>query len=136
MIYLDASAAMKLTRPDAHSRDLSPWFGQRPGIPVLSSVLIEVELLRATGRSAPDRVARAAGVLRGIGVVTLSPAIVARAAGYPDPDLRSLDAVHLATAEHVVLVTQEAIAAFVAYDEHLLAAARRARLPVVAPGLS
>ncbi len=132
MIHLDTYAAMKPVRPQAHSDDLSRWLSQRPGIPVL----IEVELMRATWRSAPDRAARAPDVVRGIGVVTLSPAVIARAAGYPDPDQRSLDAVRLATAEHVVFVTQEALTAFVAYDERLLAAARDAGLPVGAPGLA
>lgn len=136
MIYLDTSGAMKLVRPEAHSDELSRWFSERPGIPVLSSVLIEVELMRATRRSAPDRVGRAADVLRGIGVVTVSPAVIARAVGYTDPDLRSLDAIHLATAEHAVAVTHEVLEAFVAYDERLLATARHAGLPAAAPGLT
>ncbi|PZS02233.1 MAG: VapC toxin family PIN domain ribonuclease [Pseudonocardiales bacterium] len=135
MIYLDTSGAMKLVRAEAHSAALSRWFRERPGIPVLSSVLIEVELMRATRRSAPRRAARAADVLRGIGVVTVSPAVIARAAAYTDPRLRSLDAIHVATAEHVGSVSGEAVQAFVAYDERLLVAARRAGLPVAAPGL-
>jgi predicted nucleic acid-binding protein len=99
-------------------------------------VLIEVELMRATWRSAPDRAARAAEVLRGIGVVTLSPSVVARAAGYTNPDLRSLDAIHLATAEHVVSVTRQPLEAFIAYDERLLLLALQAGVPAIAPGLS
>ncbi len=135
MIYLDTSGAMKLVRPEAHSGTLSRWFRERPGIPVISSVLIEVELMRATWRSAPDRAARAAEVLRGIGVVTLSPSVVARAAGYTNPDLRSLDAIHLATAEHVVSVTRQPLEAFIAYDERLLLLALQAGVPAIAPGL-
>lgn len=136
MIYLDTSGAIKLVRPEAHSTDLSRWFATRLEIPVLSSVLIEVELVRATRRSAPDRIAVAAEVLLGIGVVTLSPSVIARAAGYSDPDLRSLDAIHLATAEHVVSVTHRGLEAFVAYDNRLLAAARHAGLPVASPGVT
>jgi hypothetical protein len=68
--------------------------------------------------------------------VTVSPSVIARAASYPAPDLRSLDAIHLATAEQVVSVTHEALEASVAYDERLVAAARQAGLPVVAPGVS
>jgi len=48
VIYLDTSAAMKLVRPEAHSNDLSRWLTERPRSPLLSSVLIEVELMRAT----------------------------------------------------------------------------------------
>ena len=136
MICLGTSGAMKLIRPEAHSGNLSRWFRERLGIPVISSVLIEVELIRATWRSAPDRASRAADVLRGIGVVTLSPSVVARAAGYANPDLRSLDAIHLATAEHVVSVTRRPLEAFIAYDERLLLAALQAGIPAIAPGLS
>ncbi|MHB1488436.1 MAG: type II toxin-antitoxin system VapC family toxin, partial [Acidimicrobiales bacterium] len=114
MIYLDTSGAIKLVRPEAHSDHLSHWLGERLGTPVVSSVLIEVELMRATRRSAPERAGHAADVLRGIGAVTVSPSVIARAAGYTDPDLRSLDAIHLATAEHVVFVTHEILEAFVA----------------------
>jgi hypothetical protein len=76
LIYLDTSGAMKLVRPEAHSDHLSLWFNQRRQIPVLSSVLIEVELVRATRRSAPERLGRATEVLRGIGVVTLSAEVI------------------------------------------------------------
>src|SRR5674476_1405305 len=78
VIYLDTSAAMKLVRPEAHSGDLSRWFSERQAIPVLSSVLIEVELVRAARRIAPERAGRVADVLSGIGVVTLSPSVIAR----------------------------------------------------------
>ncbi|MDQ2844970.1 MAG: type II toxin-antitoxin system VapC family toxin [Actinomycetota bacterium] len=135
MIYLDTSAAMKLVRPEQYSADLSRWFDERQPVAVLSSVLIEVELVRATRRSAPERLARVADVLRGVGVVTVSPAVIVRAAGYDNRDLRSLDAVHLATAEHLVSATHQALQAFVGYDERLLAAARAVGLPVAAPGL-
>jgi predicted nucleic acid-binding protein len=127
---------MKLVRIEQHSHELSGWLTGRRQTPVLSSVLIEVELIRATRRSGPDRLDRAAEVLRGIGVVALSSQLITRAAAYPDPDLRSLDAIHLATAEHVAAVTGQELEAFVAYDERLLAVARRAGLTVVAPGMT
>lgn len=101
---------MKLVRPEAHSADRSRWFNERKAQSVICSVLIEVELMRATRRSVPERIARAS-VLRGIGVVTVSPSVIARAAGHDDRDLRSLDAIHLATAEHVVSVTHEVMEA-------------------------
>ena len=94
VIYIDTSAAMKLVRSEAYSAALSRWLDDRPGTPVVSSVLIEVELLLSHMRSDPAKMARAAEVLRGIGVVTLSPAVIARAAGYVDLDLRSPDAIH------------------------------------------
>lgn len=137
MIYIDTSAAMKLVRPEIHSGDLSDWLrGQSGRSTVLSSVLIEVELMRATRRSAPEKLDRAAEVLRGIGVVTLSPAVAARAAEYTDANLRSLDAIHVATAEHLITVTREPLDAFVAYDDRLLAAAQSVGLLAVSPGIT
>lgn len=135
MIYIDTSAAMKLVRPEIHSADLSDWLHKQQGeSAVVSSVLIEVELMRATRRSAPDNLNHAVEVLRGIGVVTLSPAVIRRASAYPDAGLRSLDAVHVATAEHLAEVTSEQLDAFVAYDDRLLAAARSVGLLTIAPG--
>ena len=124
-----------LVRPEELSDDLSDWLRERRQSPVFSSVLIEVELMRATRRSAPERVERAAEVLRGIGAITLSPPVITRASAYADPNLRSLDAIHLAAAEHMVAMTHEPLEAFVAYDERLLAAARHAGLPAIAPGV-
>lgn len=135
MIYLDTSAAMKLVRPEEHSAALSRWIGERPGMAVLSSVLINVELSRATHRSAPDQLMRSVEVLRGVGTVSLSASVTVKAAGYPDAELRSLDAIHLATAQHVVSVTGHELEGFLAYDTRLLAAAERVGLPVAAPGL-
>lgn len=136
MIYIDTSAAVKLVRPETYSADLSRWLEERSWTSVVSSVLIEVELIRATRRSEPERIARAGRVLDGIGVVTLSPAVIARAASYPDRELRSLDAIHLATAEHVASATAEALDAFLAYDERLVAAARSVGLTVASPGIT
>lgn len=136
MIYIDTSAAMKLVRSEVHSIELSSWLRDRSQLPVLSSVLIEVELVRATRRSAPEQLDRAAQVLRGIGAVTLSPAVIERASAYIDANLRSLDAIHLATAEQVVALTRESLHAFLAYDDRLLAAARSVGLPTAAPGMT
>ncbi len=135
VIYLDTSAAMKLVRREAYSGDLSRWLGARPGTTVLSSVLIEVELIRATRRRAPESLARASEVLAGIATVTVSDPVVVRAAGFEEPELRSLDAIHLATAHHVGSVAPVPLEWFVAYDERLLSAARQTGLPCVAPGM-
>lgn len=69
------------------------------------------------------------------GIVTLSPAIVARAAGFDERELRSLDAIHLATAENVAKTAKSGFLGFLGHDVRLLEAARRIGLPVLAPGL-
>jgi predicted nucleic acid-binding protein len=134
VIYIDTSAAMKLVRPEEYSLDLSRWLAERLDVPVVSSQLIEVELLRATKRSEPSRVDRAREVLQGINVVAFSPPVIARAAGYADPELRSLDAIHLATAEHVASKANKPLEAFLAYDSRLLEAAQSMGMNVAAPG--
>ncbi len=57
----------------------------------------------------------------------------ATAASYTSPDLRSLDAIHLATA-HAVFGGQ--LASFVSYDKRLLGAAQALRLPSPVPASS
>ena len=56
----------------------------------------------------------------------------ATAASYDDPTLRSLDAIHLATAQ--IASTGTPLTAFVVYDKRLTAAAKEVGLPIVAPG--
>ena len=103
MIYLDTSAAMKLVRAERHTHDLRAWLAGHDG-PLVSSVLIGVELVRATRRSCPDRLGRAGEVLTTVTTMAVSFEVIAGAAGYADPVLRSLDAVHLATAERFAAV--------------------------------
>ena len=126
---------MKLVRRETQSEELSLWIRGQLSPHFVSSVIIEVELPRATKRSAPTNLGRAGEVLAGIGIVTLSPAIVTRAAGFDERDLRSLDAIHLATAEHVANTAKSGFLGFLGYDVRLLESARRIGLPVLAPGL-
>jgi predicted nucleic acid-binding protein len=53
---------------------------------------------------------------------------------YPDPNLRSFDAIHLATARRV-FGTQLMLSAFVSYDRRLLEAAAALELPTSFPGM-
>ncbi len=53
-----------------------------------------------------------------------------RAAGLEPPELRTLDAIHPASA----LSLGSDLLAFVTYDDRQLAAARKAGLPVTSPG--
>ena len=126
---------MKLVRLEAQSEELSLWIRGLLSPHFVSSVIIEVELPRAIKRSAPTNLGRAGEVLDGIGIVTLSPAIVTRAAGFDERDLRSLDAIHLATAEHVAKAAKSEFLGFLGYDSRLLEAAQSIGLPVLAPGL-
>ena len=65
-----------------------------------------------------------------IDTLLLTDSIAAMARTIGPPELRNLDAIHVATA----VVHRSRISAFCAYDVRLLAAAAIAELPVTAPG--
>jgi predicted nucleic acid-binding protein len=67
--------------------------------------------------------------MRGVEIVPLSREIAESAGTLSPPGLRSIDAIHLASA----LVLRRHLAAFVAYDKRLLAAAGEAGLPTASP---
>jgi predicted nucleic acid-binding protein len=126
--YLDASALVKLIVAEPESGALRRYLGERPRI--ISSRIAEVELRRAVARQdeidAGDRVS---SLIATVELLELN-AEVARRAGELNPaTLRSLDAIHLASA----LVVAPELDAVVAYDTRLAAAARAAGLAVVAP---
>jgi hypothetical protein len=92
--------------------------------------MLEVEVARSIRRWAPAAIDRVGPVLIGIVRFAVSPAVRRTAAWFPEPFLRSIDAVHLATA----LPMKNDLEAFVSYDRRLLAAAAAAGLPAVSPG--
>lgn len=133
MIYLDSSAAVKLVREEPWSADLGGWLDEHPDEALASSVLVEVEVWRALRRAEPAALGRAPAVVARLHRVDLDTVIRATAAAYDLPTLRSLDAIHLATAQ--ILHGQAGpLVGFVAYDDRLLEAATSMGLPAVSPG--
>ncbi len=132
MIYLDSSAVVKLLLQEAESDELESWLTlSRANAPVVSSALTRVEVLRACRRVDQALLPPARDLLRGIDLVPMDTAIVETAAELTPAVLRSLDALHLATA----IELRAALDAFVAYDARLAVAARDAGLMVVQPGI-
>ena len=129
MIYLDTSAFVKLVRGEPETPALQAFLRDRPAGPLVSSVLLVVETRRAVLREAPDELARADLLLTRVDQVDVTRSILEAASRLPDPALRSLDAIHLATA----LQLEGDLVALVTYDGRLAAAAARQKLPVVAP---
>ncbi len=129
MIYLDSSAAVKLVHAEAESQALRDWLDERADAGWVSSVLMEIESYRALGRHAPAALTRLPDLLDLIDLVGLAPDIRTRAQAVRPVTVRSLDAVHLATALHI----RERLTAFVAYDNRLADAARAVGLPVEVP---
>ena len=128
--YLDSSALVKLVVLEAESRALALYV--RDVSAVYTSALSEVEVPRgvrsAGGTGLPERSTRT--LLDRCEIVDCHAEVRRVAADFEPAGLRSLDAVHLASALRV----QHLIDAFVTYDRRLAAAARDAGLPVVAPG--
>jgi uncharacterized protein len=131
MLYLDTSALMKLVRREPESDTLADWLDAQTPAPWVSSMLIEVELPRALRRVEPSLLADVPAIVARVARYEIDEVVRAAAAAYPDPALRSLDAIHLATCD-AVFGTQ--LTAFVSYDERLLTAAAAVGLPTAAPG--
>ena len=128
MIYLDSSAIVKLARQEAETNALRAWLAENSQ-PMVASALARTETTRALRRSQPSAVNVLRAVLALLHQKPVTDAVLDAAADLPGPALRSLDAIHLATAEDL----RPVLTWFVAYDKRLLAAARMRGLPVASP---
>ena len=128
MVYLDSSAIVKLVVSEPESSALRRYLAGHADR--VSSGLARVEVIRALRRT-PDshaQVHRAASVLERIALVAVDEPLLNDAAAIEPRQLRSLDAVHLATA-----LSLDGLDAVVTYDRRLGAAAAAAGLEVVFP---
>ena len=130
MIYFDSSALMKLIRAEDETAPLREWLNGRPEAPVVTSELGRVEVLRAARRAGREVMAEARAVVSDLALVPLDRGVQDLAVEIGGPLLRTLDALHLASA----LLLRDELTAFVAYDHRLVSAARAAGLPAVSPG--
>jgi len=130
LVYLDSSAILKLVVREPESPALFDWLATRPER--ISSAVARVEVLRALRRAGPSGASvrhRAIEVLDRIALLPIDRPILDAAGELSLPELRSLDAIHLATA----LSVGADLAGLVTYDERLAAAAARSRIDVWAP---
>lgn len=127
--YLDTSALVKLVVREAETDALIRWLGSRPG-PAVTCDLARVELVRAVRRTRPEAAQRAREVLDGCVLLTLSPELCESAGRLDPPELRSLDALHLAAS----LALTDELDSLVTYDVRLGQAAAGCGIEVVAPG--
>ena len=128
--YLDASAIVKLVKAERESDALISSLAHWPDRVTVAMARVEVH--RALWRMGASRAehARADSVLDGLVLIRIDAVILARAASFKDRNLRTLDAIHLATA----LTLGDDPDAFITYDARLARAAERERLPVLHPG--
>lgn len=127
MLYLDSSAIVKLVRREPESPALVEDVRRDPE--VVSSALAWTEVLRAV-RRVGARVERATRILEGIALLPIDDGIVRDAAELVPTALRTLDAIHLATA----LSLRDDLASLVTYDDRMAEAAVTAGLGVRSPG--
>jgi predicted nucleic acid-binding protein len=129
MIYLDSAAIVKLVHAEAESEALRDWLSERADTGWVSSVLAEIESFRALARHVPEAVVRLPRVLDLVELRDLDAGVRILAQTVRPIVVRSLDAIHLATALRIPTLTS-----FVTYDKRLADAARAAGLTVDAPG--
>jgi predicted nucleic acid-binding protein len=129
MIYLDSAAIVKLVHAESETRALRHWLDVRAETGWTSSVLTELESSRALARHAPEAVARLHLVLDLIELVELDAGIRILAQTVKPAIVRSLDAIHLATALRI----GPQLTSFVTYDKRLADAAQAAGLTVDMP---
>lgn len=125
--YFDASALVKLLLPEDETdalRDALPQW--RRGA---TSRIAAVEVLRAVRRRDSAVESQAMRLLSRVSLVRIGDRILIGAAALRPPELRAIDALHVASA----LRLGSALAAFVSYDQRQLEAAEALGLPTASP---
>lgn len=128
-VYLDTSAFIKLFLPEPDSPALTGYLASRPLR--VSAMLLRTEALRAAVRAtlSPPRMLLVRTLLDGL-VFIGADVTLSDEAGIMRPlELRSLDAIHLASARTL----GRKLEAVVTYDQRLASAAAWYGMPVVSP---
>jgi predicted nucleic acid-binding protein len=126
-VYVDASALVKLVIREAETSTLEGWLS---GKSVVSSTIATVEVTRGVRRSGADGGGRMRDVLDRIITIACDGEVLSVAAALEPAGLRTLDALHLASA----LRLGPELDSFVTYDRRQSEAAVLAGLAVESPG--
>ena len=126
--YLDSSAIVKLAVREPESAALRRYLrGKRP---LVSSALARTEVARALLPLGPAAMNRGAEVLAALELSRVNDRVLTDAGALMPADIRSLDAIHLATARQF----GADLARIVTYDQRMAAAAQWLGCPVASPG--
>jgi predicted nucleic acid-binding protein len=129
VIYLDTSALARLIVRETETAALGQWLHQRTAQLWVTSIIGRVELLRVARRFA-SAMNGARLLLAGLDTIPLVDHVADLAQAAGSVTLRTLDAIHLASA----LSVRDELTAFCCYDHRLLDAAKEAGLPIHTPG--
>ena len=127
VVYLDSSAILKLAVREPESAALRAYLRRRR--PVVSSALARVEVERALLPLGEVAVRRGREVLEPDRAHPHQRADPVGGRGIEPAELRTLDAIHLATVQQL----ESDLSRIVTYDDRLVAAARTNGWPTVAP---
>jgi predicted nucleic acid-binding protein len=129
LLYFDSSALVKLVVLEPETPALLSLLESRAA--VVSSAIAQVEVLRSVRRAggSPEARTRARDVLSRVVLFAVDDPILEAAAALEPADVRSLNAIHLATA----LALGRDADGFVCYDGRLNEAAGSLALRVVSP---
>jgi predicted nucleic acid-binding protein len=125
--YLDSSAIVKLAVSEPESAALRRHLRRRR--PLVSSALARAEVLRALVPAGAAAVASGRSVLADINLARVNDRALNAAGSLLPTELRSLDAIHLATA----LQLGDEVRQVVTYDERMALAARMLGLRTATP---
>ena len=129
-LYFDTSALAKLVLLEAETTALREWISARRDESQFTNIVGIVELHRLAARVNAAASTAAAYLASRVDQLELTPLALARAATLPPPQVRTLDALHIASASELSDLT-----ALVTYDSRMIIAAREYGLPVDSPGL-
>jgi predicted nucleic acid-binding protein len=129
LIYLDTSAFLKTVFDEPQSPAIRVYMAELDTPRFVSSTLLAVEARRGTLRTHPRRLPRVDLALLRVAQIEMDGPVIETASRLPDPMLRSLDAIHLATA----LQIRDDLDVLLTYDHRMLAAAAAHGLPAASP---
>ena len=129
MIYLDSSAITKLALREDESQALRDYLAENGDTAQVTSAVSLTEVPRAVARSQPLALTAVYQALDLMKRVRIDGSVLMSAASLPPLTLRSLDAIHLASA----LAVRKHLTAFISYDQKLVAAATFHELPAEMP---
>lgn len=129
LYYADTSAVIKLLAEESHSQAFAAFYDGHADAEWVSSALLKIELTRAVARVVPALLPDARDLLTAFSYIAIDDDVVEGAMNEPDRGLRSLDAIHLATAR----ILGGDLTGIVSYDDRLLKAAADAGLGTESP---